>query len=49
MDFAKIEVPINPACRDALRRIAINRRLDDWSWGSYTSGLLTIKFENLLT
>ncbi|KAG2433599.1 hypothetical protein HYH02_012530 [Chlamydomonas schloesseri] len=50
MDFAKIEVPINPACRDELRRIAINRRLDDWSWGSYTSsGLLTIKFENLRT
>ncbi|KAG2427120.1 hypothetical protein HXX76_012631 [Chlamydomonas incerta] len=48
MDFAKIEVPINPACRGELRRIAINRRLSDWSWGSYPSGLLTIKFEDLL-
>ncbi|PNW76894.1 hypothetical protein CHLRE_11g480400v5 [Chlamydomonas reinhardtii] len=49
MDFAKIEVPINPACRNELRRIAVNRRLKDWSWGSYPSGLLTVKFESLIT
>ncbi|PNH03369.1 hypothetical protein TSOC_010595, partial [Tetrabaena socialis] len=49
MEFAKVEVPVAPACTGDLRRLTVNAKPRDFSWGRYDGGLVTIKFEGLLT
>ncbi|GFR45719.1 hypothetical protein Agub_g7134, partial [Astrephomene gubernaculifera] len=47
MDLAKMEVPVNNACKSDLRRITINGIGVSYSWGLYTSNVTTLKFEDL--
>ncbi|PNH01525.1 hypothetical protein TSOC_012576, partial [Tetrabaena socialis] len=48
MDFAKLEVVINPDCKSDARRITINGEQVPYSWGFYED-LTAIKFVNLAT
>ncbi|KXZ48042.1 hypothetical protein GPECTOR_31phG1 [Gonium pectorale] len=53
MDFAKVEVPVEDACKSDLRRLTINGTPQFYSWGNYpqaNGGTITaLKFTSMLT